>query len=91
MRVKVATFPAKLECGDADAYRIAEEWGIEFGEVSGVVREATLPSGWTTKSIGNYWSVILDEHGRKRISMFRKLVFWDTDAFARLLHRFETR
>lgn len=68
-----------------------EALGFTFGEVvNRVLCRATLPAGWKqdydqTDSRGQ---VILDDKGRKRVTMFIKLAYYDMYASMVLLRRF---
>jgi hypothetical protein len=46
-------------------------------------RHVTLPDGWAKEgSDHSMWSYIVDQHGRRRVSVFYKAAFYDRDAFA---------
>lgn len=74
------------DAGDGDAAYLA--LGFTFGSVDPadrLFRPATLPQGWTRKpSDHSLWSYIVDELGRKRVSIFYKAAFYDRSAFMRL-------
>jgi hypothetical protein len=68
-----------------------EEWlalGFTFGEPDpgdDLFCPATLPPGWKREGSDHaMWSYLLDEHGRKRVSIFYKAAFYDRRAFMRL-------
>jgi len=67
-----------------------EQAGFTFGaKIDDLFQQATLPPGWRREATGHsMWSDILDEHGRKRVSVFYKAAFYDRKAHARLNHRY---
>jgi hypothetical protein len=62
--------------------------GFAFGTADDrdpMFRPASLPHGWHKQgSDHSMWSYVVDEHGRKRVSIFYKAAFYDRDAFMRL-------
>jgi hypothetical protein len=62
--------------------------GFAFGDPDSadpLFRPATLPHGWRKeRSDHAMWSHILDEQGRRRVSIFYKAAFYDRDAFMSL-------
>lgn len=77
--------PTDLSGDDRSAF---EALGIRFGEpVDGdpLFQHATLLEGWTKQaSDRDMWSYVLDQHGRRRISVFYKAAFYDRRAHMRL-------
>lgn len=69
-----------------------EKIGFVFGEpIDDVFCSATLPAGWTRKATAHSMhSVILDDKGRERVSVFYKAAFYDRRADARLICRYTT-
>lgn len=67
-----------------------ERAGFMFGaDIDAVFVNATLPNGWSRAATNHdMHSEILDEHGRKRVSVFYKAAFYDRRADARLTNRF---
>lgn len=67
-----------------------EAVGFTFGKkIDDVFQEATLPKGWRREaSDHSMHSNILDEKGRKRVSVFYKAAFYDRRADAHLTRRF---
>jgi hypothetical protein len=62
-----------------------ETLGFTFGEPDSgdpMFCPATLPPGWQRE--GSDHSYLLDEHGRKRVSIFYKAAFYDRSAFMSL-------
>jgi hypothetical protein len=61
-----------------------EALGFVFGDpVEGdpMFRHATLPGGWTKRgSDHDMWSLVVDERGRERASVFYKAAFYDRSA-----------
>lgn len=70
-----------------------EKVGFEFGdEVDDIFISAKLPAGWTRKATDHsMWSEILDDQGRKRISIFYKAAFYDRNANCHMERRFSVR
>lgn len=73
------------------------EWealGFRFGDPDPddpMFMPATLPDGWKrVPSDHDMWSHVIDQHGRKRVSVFYKAAFYDRSAFMRLdtLHQY---
>lgn len=66
-----------------------EALGFTFGppdEHDPMFRPATLPEGWTRQGSDHaMWSYILDEQGRKRVSIFYKAAFYDRSAHANVV------
>ncbi|MEU6614458.1 hypothetical protein [Streptomyces parvus] len=71
--------------GDRQAF---EALGFTFGDPDPsdpLFAPATLPDGWTRQAADHdMWSYLLDEHGRRRASIFYKAAFYDRSAFIRL-------
>lgn len=67
-----------------------EALGFTFGEpIDSLFQKATLPPGWTRAATGHSMhSDILDEKGRKRVSVFYKAAFYDRRANCDLVRRF---
>lgn len=67
-----------------------EALGFVFGPVDSgdpMFRPAQLPAGWRKEgSDHDMWSYVLDEKGRKRVSIFYKAAFYDRRAHASLVH-----
>jgi hypothetical protein len=65
-----------------------EALGFSFGEPDArdsMFMPATLPEGWKREGSGHaMWSYILDQQGRRRVSIFYKAAFYDRDAFMSL-------
>ena len=63
--------------------------GFEFGEViDDLFVSAKLPPGWSkSRTDHSMWTGIVDEQGRKRVSIFYKAAFYDKSAFMRLNRR----
>lgn len=61
-----------------------EALGFTFGEPdprNPLFAPATLPAGWTRQAADHdMWSYLLDEHGRRRVSIFYKAAFYDRRA-----------
>lgn len=76
-------FPAEAPIADLEAL------GFTFGPVDEhdpLFRTATLPEGWRREGSGHaMWSYILDDKGRRRVSIFYKAAFYDRRAFAHLV------
>lgn len=76
--------PTKTQDGD-EGYL---ELGFAFGPADPrdpMFRPASLPHGWRKQgSDHSMWSYVVDEHGRKRVSIFYKAAFYDREAFMRL-------
>lgn len=67
-----------------------EALGFTFGKpIDEIFQEATLPDGWSRAATDHdMHSDILDEKGRRRVSVFYKAAFYDRRADARLISRF---
>lgn len=69
-----------------------EAVGFTFGEPDKrdpLFRPATLPEGWKREgSDHSMWSYIVDQLGRRRVSIFYKAAFYDRDANMRLETRY---
>jgi hypothetical protein len=76
--------PTKTQDGDEGYLTL----GFAFGPADAgdpMFRPASLPHGWRKQgSDHSMWSYVVDEHGRKRVSIFYKAAFYDRDAFMRL-------
>lgn len=80
--VNSTALPTRLNSGtEADLIAL----GFTFGDkVQGdpLFRQATLPDGWKREGSDHaMWSYIVDELGRRRVSIFYKAAFYDRDAF----------
>ncbi len=77
--------PVKFNSGKREDF---EALGFTFGDPDPgdpLFRPATLPPGWTRQGSDHaMWSHLLDEHGRRRVSIFYKAAFYDRDAFMNL-------
>ncbi|HET6636794.1 MAG TPA: hypothetical protein VFH77_17385 [Streptomyces sp.] len=66
-----------------------EALGFTFGDLDPsdpLFRPATLPDGWKREASDvDMWSYIVDERGRRRVSVFYKAAFYDRRAHAGLL------
>lgn len=61
-----------------------EKMGIVFGkEADDLFIYVTLPKGWKKEGTehSSMWSLLLDETGKERASIFYKAAFYDRDAF----------
>ena len=67
-----------------------EALGFTFGEpVDDLFLKATLPAGWTKAATSHSMhSDIMDEKGRRRVSVFYKAAFYDRSASATLVSRY---
>lgn len=67
-----------------------EALGFVFGDADRsdpMFREATLPAGWKREgSDHSMWSYIIDEQGRRRVSIFYKAAFYDRSAHIGIQH-----
>lgn len=53
--------------------------------------DVILPEGWKKASTGHsMWTNLVDEKGRKRMSIFYKASFYDRDAFINVMKRFHS-
>lgn len=70
-----------------------EAVGFKFGNpIDEVFQEAQLPDGWTrAATYHSMHSDILDEQGRRRVSVFYKAAFYDRRADAHLKRRYGVR
>lgn len=72
----------------AEALVEFEALGFTFGDPDPndpMFRPATLPDGWKREGSDHaMWSYIVDQHGRRRVSIFYKAAFYDRDAFMSL-------
>lgn len=77
--------PTKLHSPRAEF----EALGFTFGEPDPrdpMFAPATLPDGWKREGSDHaMWSYIVDQHGRRRASIFYKAAFYDRDAFMGLI------
>lgn len=82
--IESTSLPTDTSDSDADFVAV----GFAFGEPDPgdpIFRPATLPEGWGRKgSDHSMWSYLVDEHGRRRVSVFYKAAFYDRSAFMRL-------
>lgn len=81
----VASAVIPTQMGDRTEY---EAIGFTFGEpVEGdpIFTECTLPDDWS-KQAGDHdmWSYIVDQYGRRRVSVFYKAAFYDRSAHCNL-------
>ncbi|GAA3751590.1 hypothetical protein [Micromonospora maritima] len=81
--------PTKFNDWDLkDPQKAYEDLGFIFGPVDAgdpMFRQAQLPKGWKRQgSDHSMWSYLVDELGRKRVSIFYKAAFYDRDAFMSL-------
>lgn len=68
---------------------IYESMGISIvGDYSDLLYSVHLPDGWEIKSNGMYWSDVIDDKGRKRMSFFYKGGLYDRDAFVNFNRRY---
>jgi len=78
--------PTEIGSGSVAEFEVL---GFVFGEVDpgdALFRQATLPAGWKRDGSDHaMWSYILDEQGRKRVSIFYKAAFYDRCAFMSLI------
>ena len=86
--VKSSLLPAEFR------HRAAfERLGFTFGEpVAGdsLFVNATLPPGWTRQGSDHaMWSYLLDDKGRRRVSVFYKAAFYDRSAHMGLSRRYD--
>ena len=76
--------PADTHGTDADF----EALGFTFGEPDPrdpIFRPATMPEGWTRQaSDHDMWSYLIDELGRRRVSVFFKGAFYDRSSHMRI-------
>lgn len=87
--VESQDLPSKFNDYDLDGPQSAyEALGFTFGEPhehDPMFRPATLPAGWKREGSEHaMWSYIVDELGRRRVSIFYKAAFYDRDAFMSL-------
>ncbi|MET9122960.1 hypothetical protein [Streptomyces sp. NPDC004528] len=80
----VASEQLPTEMHSDEARADFEALGFVFGDVTPgdpLFRAATLPQGWKRES-GDHpmWSYIVDERGRRRVSIFYKAAFYDRAA-----------
>ena len=63
-----------------------EKLGFKFGvRVDDIFIKAKLPPGWRKEPTDrDMWSLIVDNHGKKRVAIFYKAAFYDRHAFMRL-------
>lgn len=84
--VESTDLPTEINGGTGNDFKAL---GFTFGEPHGrdpLFRPATLPEGWKREGSDHaMWSYILDEKGRKRVSIFYKAAFYDRDAFMSLV------
>jgi len=73
-----------------DCRAVCEAWGIVFGrEVDDLFIEAKLPAGWQkVPTDHSMWVDVVDEKGRKRLSVFYKAAFYDRSAHMSCCWRF---
>lgn len=69
-----------LGCTDQDLTALGITLG-DLGDGDPLFRPATLPAGWRRQSSDHsMWSYVVDEHGRRRLSIFYKAAFYDRRA-----------
>jgi hypothetical protein len=80
--VNSTMLPTRMNSGTDDDLRAL---GFELGDpdpADPVFRPATLPGGWEKRRTDHsMWSEVVDELGRKRLSIFYKAAFYDRSAF----------
>jgi hypothetical protein len=71
-----ATLPKDMDRAPAEAF------GFSFGEdADDIFVNVTAPAGWSLRPTDHsMWSDIVDDHGRKRGSVFYKAAFYDRNA-----------
>lgn len=78
--------PVDLNGSNEDDFLAA---GFTFGDPDpgdNLFRSATLPEGWKREgSDHSMWSYIVDQNGRRRVSVFYKAAFYDRRAFMSLV------
>jgi hypothetical protein len=81
-------FPKKL--GYKETWSQYEALGFKIIEPSDEIFDVVeFPEGWTREATDhNMWSKVLDEKGRKRVSVFYKAAFYDRSASAHLVRRY---
>ncbi|MFK0172654.1 hypothetical protein ACIQU5_28045 [Streptomyces sp. NPDC090306] len=71
-----------------DSRAAYEALGIRFGEPADgdpLFQHVTLPDGWTRQpGESDLWSYVVDELGRRRVTVFYKAAFYDRRAWMRL-------
>lgn len=79
--VESADVPSNMRDSQSDF----EALGFVFGEPyqhDPMFRPATFPVGWKREASDHpLWSYILDQHGRRRVSIFYKAAWYDRQAF----------
>jgi hypothetical protein len=87
--VESETLPS--ECSE-EGQKVLEAAGVVFGKHVGgdtVFRYVTLPAGWKKVPTDHVmWSMLVDEKGRERASIFYKGAFYDRKAAMRAVRRF---
>ncbi|SET51723.1 hypothetical protein [Nonomuraea wenchangensis] len=80
--VNSTVLPSRLNYGTEDELTAL---GFKLGDkVAGdpLFRHAELPTGWKREGSDHaMWSYLVDELGRRRVSVFYKAAFYDRDAF----------
>ena len=88
--VNSTTLPTKIMTDNGK--EILEKAGVVFGEEvedDPLFQYITLPEGWTREGTGHSMhSDVLDDKGRKRISVFYKAAFYDRKASCSLKWRY---
>lgn len=83
----------ELMMGNIKEYTKAqyERMGIKIiGCADDMFYNVVLPDGWEIKATEHtMWNEVLDDKGRKRMTIFYKAAFYDRDAFANLQTRFQ--
>ena len=76
------TIPSKMNGGsEEDLTALRFKLGAKV-ENDPLFRHAELPEGWSREGSDHaMWSYIVDQHGRRRCSLFFKGAFYDRDAF----------
>jgi len=66
-----------------------ESIGIEIlDDFDDLFFKVSLPDGWTIRRDDGYWSSVLNEEGKPRISYFSKSAAWDPEAFSNFVRRY---
>lgn len=84
--VASTSFPKKMR-PSKESY---EKLGFVFGkDIDDIFIEAQLPKGWKKEgSDHSMWSYILDDKGRRRVSVFYKAAFYDRNSHANIDGRY---
>jgi len=72
--------------------RVLEALGFVWGDKAvgdELFRDVTMPKGWKKVATDHdMWSDVVDDQGRKRLSIFYKAAFYDRDAFTNIHNRY---